>query len=418
MHRLHRRGPAEVTPIDGEVTRQLGLKILFPIHCTGGWVSQICLSLAAAMRDRGLDLSMWVPSAEDTGHRSFIREAAPRPVQRLLYRFNRSGWLMRLVERRFLASLRPGDIAYIWPGTSVDLLRRVKERGHTLVVERINCQEATAKPILDEAYRRLGLPANPTITDEDVRVAREVVALADRLFSPSPWVTRSLLDDGVPPDRIFESSYGWDPDRLRGTHRALPPCEGITALFVGTICVRKGAHLLLDAWARSGVRGRLLLAGRLEPLIVDRCAGHLDRPDIIHLGHVQDIGAIYRSADVFVLPTLEEGSPLVLCEAMGSGLPSVSSPMGVGAIARDGQEAIVLDPYDVDAWATTFRRLAADETCRRELGSRARRRAEEFTWAKVGARRLAQLAQAYSGSRSCCTHDRAESLGSSKSHVP
>lgn len=367
------------------------VELLFPIHCTGAWVSSTALSLAGAMNGPGLDVRMWVPSSEPAAHRPYLKDAVPKPLWKLLYRAKRPEWVLALAERRFEAAVAPGQLAYVFPGTSLKLLRKLKARGVTLVLERINCQESTAKPILDDAYRRLGLPGCPTMTDEDVRVSRETVLLPDRLFSPSPSVTRSLLEDGVPQNRIFESTFGWEPARLTGTHRVVAPAEGLTVLFVGTVCVRKGASLLLEAWARSGVRGRLLLAGRIEPAVAERCAALLNRTDVMALGHVADVGAAYRSADVFALPTLEEGSPLVSYEAMGSGLACVLSPMGAGAVARHGQEAFVLDPYDVEAWAETFRRLDAAPELRHQLGEQARARAYEFTWTSVGVRRREQI---------------------------
>lgn len=376
----------------------LDVAMLFPIHCTGDWVSYTALSLATAMRGPGMDVRLWVPSAERTARRDHLREAVPRPLWKLLYRSGRPDWVTRLAERRFLAALRPGQPAYLFPGTSLELLHRIRRRGHTLIIERINCQESTAKPLLDEAYRHLGVPVNPSITDAMIRESREVVALADWIFSPSPHVTRSLVADGVPGGRILQSSYGWEPARFTGadSDRALPAAEGITVLFVGSVSVRKGANLLLEAWARAGVRGRLALAGRVEPLIAERCAAHLNRSDVVLLGHRSDMGVVYRSADVFAFPTHEEGSPLVTYEAMGCGLPLVISPMGAGAVARDGQEAIVLDPYNIDAWVDALRRLAADADYRRALGEQARRRAREFVWTEVGARRRTQLLGAVS----------------------
>ena len=135
----------------------------------------------------------------------------------------------------------------------------------------------------------------------------------------------------------------------------------------------------------------MLVGGTPETLISERCAAYFDRPDIHWLSWSNDVGDYYRSADVFAIPSLEEGGPLVTYEAMGCGLPAVASPMGGGAIGQDGEGVIILDPYDVQAWADTFRRLAADEDYRRELGEKARVAAQRFTWEKVGLKRLSQI---------------------------
>jgi glycosyltransferase involved in cell wall biosynthesis len=96
---------------------------------------------------------------------------------------------------------------------------------------------------------------------------------------------------------------------------------------------------------------------------------------------------VYRSADVFAFPTLEEGSPLVSYEAMGIGLPVVTTPMGAGNIIRHGQEGLVIDTRDQDGWVAELQRLAVDAARRRALGEAGRRRAADYTWDKVAGRR-------------------------------
>jgi glycosyltransferase involved in cell wall biosynthesis len=370
---------------------RLQVETLFPVHCTGIWVSAIPWNLTATMQGPGLDARMWAPSSDPLAQSPFLRDTVPKLLSRILYRVQLSKSVFALSERRYLAAIGPEAIAYLYPGNSLRLMRQIKSRGQRLLLERINCQESASKPILDAAYQSLGQPGCPDMNEAQVRESRETVLLADRIFSPSALVTQSLLADGVPRERIFDSSYGWDPALYAGDHRSLPPEPGLTVLFVGTVCVRKGAHLLLEAWARSGVRGRLVLAGLVEPLIADRCKALLSRPDVLSLGYADDIGAVYRSADVFAFPSLEEGSPLVSYEAMGHGLASVLSPMGAGTVARHGTEALVLDPHDVEAWSEAFRTLAEDAALRRRLGDQARLRAQEFTWEKVGARRRSQI---------------------------
>jgi glycosyltransferase involved in cell wall biosynthesis len=164
-------------------------------------------------------------------------------------------------------------------------------------------------------------------------------------------------------------------------------------LFVGFVCVRKGAHLLLDAWQRAGIRGQLVLCGAIEPGIARHSADVLARPDVVHLPYVSDVSSVYRQADIFAFPSLEEGGPLVTYEAMAHGLAVVVSPMGAGAVLRDGIDGMILPAHDTDAWADALRRLAASPDLRSRLGASARARAAEFTWEKVAARRADSLLQ-------------------------
>ena len=125
----------------------------------------------------------------------------------------------------------------------------------------------------------------------------------------------------------------------------------------------------------------------MESLIARHCAGQLARPDVIHRDYEPEPASVYRSADIFAFPTLEEGSPLVSYEAMACGLPVVTSPMGAGSVVRHGQEGLVVDPYDPQALIRALQELAEDVRTRREMGAAAQRRAAEYTWNKVARRR-------------------------------
>jgi glycosyltransferase involved in cell wall biosynthesis len=379
--------------------RKLPVTTLFPLYCTGGAVSHATLALCEEMSGDRVEVRLFQPASDPAGRRSFTRDAIPPALKGLLYRLDRSTrQINRFCEFLFLRALGDGGLAYVWPGASLATYREVKRRGHPLAVERINCHTATARRILDEAYRRVGLPPGHGITDEKVRGEREELELADAVFAPSPLVKQFLLDEGVPAGKILSTSYGWSPQRLRGTTRALPPSDGITVLFVGLACIRKGAHLLLDAWARARLPGRLVIAGKIDPDIATLCADHLRRPDVVRLGHVADVGAVYRSADLFAFPSLEEGSPLVSYEAAACGLPLLVSPMGAGRFVRHGEEGFVIDPYDTEAWVAALHRLAADRDLRRAMGAAAARRAEEFTWRRVGQARADLLLERFAAS--------------------
>lgn len=361
---------------------------LYPVYCSGTAVSHICLSLCEHMRGASCDVRLWTPACDAPGRGPFVREAIPPLVKGIAYKLDPSSRnISRILHWRYLHDLRPGDIAYLWPATPLPVYRALKERGQTIVLERINCHRATSKRILDDAYARQGWPVTHDVTQRGLEEEFEKLRLADLVFSPSPLVAQSLLEAGVPEEKILAASYGWSPERLRGTDRALPPAEGVTMLFVGRIGVRKGTHLLLKYWEQAAIKGRLVLAGRIEEDFATRCGDALKRPGVTHLGFTADIGAVYRSADALVFPSLEEGSPLVIYEALASRLPVAVSPMGAGGIARDGQDGFVLDPYDEPRWIDALRRLAADAALRKHFGDSGAAQARNYTWAHAGAKR-------------------------------
>ncbi|MGH8288887.1 MAG: glycosyltransferase [Steroidobacteraceae bacterium] len=261
-----------------------------------------------------------------------------------------------------------------------------------VVREMINCSLKLRREELRKAYAALGEPDRSGISDEMIESEREGLSAADAIFCPNRFVGESVIAYGVPAARCIDTSYGWGADRL-GTHGSVIPDDGtFTVAFAGTIDVRKGAPVLLEAWVRAKIRGRLLLAGRMSREISDRFGHILRRPDVIQLGHVRNIGSVYRSADVFCFPTWEEGGPQVTLEAMSAGAVPVVTPMGTaGAFSADEDVGIVVAPGDVDALANAFHALANDQARLDHMKQRATARAADYTWERVGVRRRQEL---------------------------
>jgi glycosyltransferase involved in cell wall biosynthesis len=233
-------------------------------------------------------------------------------------------------------------------------------------------------------------------SESDVADESALYELADHVFCPSELVARSMVTAGVPESKLLRTSYGWSPERVDSSAAigGPPSSRPFTALFLGTVCLRKGAHLLAAAWRDAAIDGRLRLVGALAPEFAGEREHALDGRGVERLGHRRDVAALLREADVFAFPTLEEGSALVVYEAAAAGLAIVTTPMGAGGVLRAGVDAVVLDPLDHDAWVATLRELAADGARRAELGRSARARVADFTWRDVARRRLAMLREA------------------------
>jgi hypothetical protein len=293
--------------------------------------------------------------------------------------------------RRVLERSGAPAVAYTFGEVSLETSEFLHDKGYKVVREKFNCSKRFAQEILTAAYEGLGLAPAHGITDALVAKEAAELELADGVFCPSPMVAQSLAKFGIANGRLIPASYGWEPRRFEGEVRALAPVEGPTLIFAGFLCVRKGAHILLEAWARAKSPGRLVIAGNVETAIQERYAHVLSRNDVLALGYRDDLPALFRSSDWFIFPSLEEGDPLVTYEAAGSGLPLIVSRMGGGAFARDGVDGLVIDSQDPDVWASVIASLP-NRTEEREVFARnAVEHAADFTWDLVGGRRREQI---------------------------
>lgn len=349
-----------------------------------------CLCFADRMRSHELDTELTLPLWRGIRMPSFVRPALGWYASVVPFKWVRNHGLA-FVEREFLRRVRPGDVAYLWSEISLSTAYELRRRGITVIREKTNCHKAAALRILEEAYRRAGMPPSHGLTASLIAKETEELALADYVFAPSPVQAETLVECGVPSEKIIHTSYGWDPNRIGRAAASRINGKGMTVLYAGTVSVRKGAHLLLSAWRKSRIRGRLLLAGPVDPAFAARFGDLLSSDGVHCLGYVKNMAAQYDAADVFAFPSLEEGGPLVTYEAAAHGLPSLVSPMGAGRIVREGLEGIIVDPYDADRWVYELQRLACDSSLGRELGKNARERAARFTWELVGAQRRCAL---------------------------
>ncbi len=213
--------------------------------------------------------------------------------------------------------------------------------------------------------------------------------LADRVVVPSEYVRDTMIENGRDPASIDLLPFPIDVARF--TPAAAPRNDGrLRALFVGQIGLRKGVKYILEA-ARRLVRPdiEIVLVGG----IVDG-TDWLKRYDGLyrHVANVPyaEMPAIFRSADVFVFPSLHEGSAMAVNEALASGLPAIVTP-NAGAIVRDGVEGFVVPLRDAAAVADRLARLADDPVLRQRMGAAARTRAEDHDAPAYAARLSALL---------------------------
>ena len=369
---------------------------------TGGGPSYTCEKVLTEMMDEQTQIKLYTPAdkREQANGGVDVIAAVPRQARKVPFRIvTHVG--TPLAERKFVAACRKDkeSVAYLWGDVTLSLVRRLKEAGLTIVREKYNCSKRVARDILIDAYSKLDATEkfpSQYYTDTLIDEENEVLANSDFVVAPSPMVAQSLVEVGVADGKIVPASYGYDPVRLNTDERALQPIAGPTFLFAGFICVRKGAHILLEAWRRSSIAGKLVLVGKIEPLIAERYGDVLAMPSVEHHAFSFNIASYFRSASYFIFPTLEEGSPLVTYEATYCNLPAIVSPMGAGEIIRDGVEGSVVASDEIEDWVDALR-FAAQEFAdgkHKVKAAAAHMRALEFTWDKVGTRRRELLRRA------------------------
>ncbi len=170
---------------------------------------------------------------------------------------------------------------------------------------------------------------------------------------------------------------------LIGTLGRLTPVKGIPYLL-------ESASILL----RQGANVRVLVVGdgsiRSELLVQARALGVSE--NVVFLGHREDTKALLEALDIFVLPSLSEGIPMALLEAMAASRSIVASRVGgIPEIIEDGVEGFLVEPMDVDSLAERCRRLIESPDVAKKMGEQARKRVEQDFSASAMADRVASV---------------------------
>jgi glycosyltransferase involved in cell wall biosynthesis len=202
----------------------------------------------------------------------------------------------------------------------------------------------------------------------------------DHVVAVSEPIRQELLQAGVPDHKLSRIANGIDTGPFRraaagGRRASLDlPQDRLVVGMVSSLTPEKGHVHALEALAR--LRGRfpdLLLAvvgdGPQRPAL-QAAADRLGLRDQVRFcGRRSDVAEVLGAFDVFLLPSLNEGLPIALLEAMAAARPVVASRVGdVPAVVRDDDTGLLVPPADVSALAAALARLAADPDLRSRLG--------------------------------------------------
>ena len=233
-------------------------------------------------------------------------------------------------------------------------------------------------------------------------MTRVGAGLAQRVVVSTPVMAELLTGIGVPRSKIAVIPLGVSPPGHTPTRAearsmlSLPPDAFVVATVARLDKGKNVPHLVrcVATLVANGLDAHLLVAGlgedfdHISRLIANAIPGrgHM-------LGRVDAIDDVYAAADVFALPSAEEGFGLVFLEAAWHGVPSVAYAVGgvPYAIAHE-VTGLLVDPGDENEFAVQLRRLAENSRLRVALGTAARHRVEnKFSERLQAERHLDQL---------------------------
>lgn len=184
---------------------------------------------------------------------------------------------------------------------------------------------------------------------------------------------------GVPDDLIEVIPSGTAPRPEVGDFRPAPELPRPRALFVGSLIPQKGLNALLESIVLLEGRGHPVHAwivgdGPEHTRLQERATelGIAGRLAFTGARSPEEIPHWMMAADFLVLPSLSEGRPNAIYEALACGVPVVASELpGTAEVIRDGENGLLVPPGDPEALARAMERLITDEPLRSRLSTNA-----------------------------------------------
>ncbi|MGA3198635.1 MAG: glycosyltransferase family 4 protein [Halobacteriota archaeon] len=231
-------------------------------------------------------------------------------------------------------------------------------------------------------------PFKSLITTMVLRNADAVIALSDHMKKEMQRF--SLRDISIIPNGI-------DLDRFEGAARdqarfklKIKEADKVV-LHVSTLASVKGVMYLIEAIAQliqTEPKARLIVVGdgperaKLELLVSDLGLSEF----VTFAGRIQnnDVPIYMAASNVFVLPSLSEGIPIVILEAMAAGLPIVATNVGgISSLVEEGKNGFLIDPQNAEQIASKISLILADPALSGRMVRNNKGKAQQYTWASV-----------------------------------
>ncbi len=225
--------------------------------------------------------------------------------------------------------MKPGDHIISSYGYANKSFEWARAHGGKTFVDAGNSHPANFWEILSVEHARWN-SSQPPVALYHYRRSLAMMKYVDYVLSPSTYVTNSFLAQGFSPSRILRNIYPVDLNCFAPSKAPRPASRPLTLISTGMLSLRKGTPYLLEAFriVRKKIPdARLLLTSQVQDNVkhVLRKYSDIRIEWLPSLPHAQ-LAERLRDADIFVLPSLEEGLARTVIEAMACGLPAIVTP--------------------------------------------------------------------------------------------
>ncbi|BAZ10111.1 group 1 glycosyl transferase [Calothrix sp. NIES-4071] len=290
-----------------------------------------------------------------------LKTASPQQASQIFVEGGQN-FCQQIIKHIIQYGIGQTNTIYGFNSACLELFTYAKERGIRCILDQTLADYSLVHELLlEEEKRWSGWSLIPfTVSKADVQLREREhheQDMADNIICGSSFVKNSLIIRGVDPNKISVIPFGRVKDEKEGKnqHKIISigskSQEKLKILFVGSVGLRKGIPYLLEALRQ--IKGKILfdckIVGSIE-IKAEYIAEYSDVSSFTGRLPRSQIKDLYIWADVFVLPSLCEGSAMVTYEALSLGVPIITT-YNSGSVVRDGVDGYIVPIRDAKAIA-------------------------------------------------------------------
>lgn len=279
--------------------------------------------------------------------------------------------------------LRGAEVVVNYFGNGGAFLEHAKTRGARVITDFIS-HPSFWRIVEQERTRWSGLEEGSATPKDRLAYERRVerlLRISDIYLCPSRTVAEGLSSfPQFDPARVRIVPYGFSG----GSSLAARPRQGRVLFAASLVSLAKGLPYLAAASAILKVKApsiRICVAGMVATKL--RSLPGAEHLDFLGVLNPKQMAEALSEADVFCLPSLAEGSPSTIFEALANGVPVVTTASS-GSVVRDGHEGFVVEERNEVAIAEAVSRIVGDRRLRDRMSACARKTAELYTSERCG----------------------------------
>lgn len=311
-----------------------------------------------------------------------------------------TAYLNRLLSRGMPAT----DLFHGWTGLSMAGMREARRYRAVTMIENPSMHPRDWQSAVLRECAAWGVrprDCHTLIPGPLMRHMEKEFALADFVVVPSAIAAESFARAGLG-SKALVMHAGIDESLFKPAD-SIEDHKRFRVCYAGRLDLGKGIVYLLKAWKMLALKdAELVLVGQVAAEM-NALIGEYSSPGVRFEGYLPaaQLAEMYRKADVFAFPSVNEGLARVLLEAMASGLPIVATDFsGAADCITPGVEGTVIPARDVDALAQSLLWHYQNREATREMGKAARARVEaEFTVAHYEERMIRAYREVLNGRR-------------------